>query len=150
MRGLQTAKFKPGIQRGQRFVEGSWLTPIVNGFSRAIPLRCLSAFTAKAVASEEGPRTEVQAGLEILQWVRSQVDAAGRQEQGLLSLHDGSYDTLDFWAKLPERTRAVVRTARNRALYRLPADDGSANSPRARTRRPPAPGPAFVDRARSG
>jgi DDE superfamily endonuclease len=127
MRGLRTAKFKPGIQRGQRFVEGSWLTPLVNGFSRAIPLRCLSAFTAKAVASEEGPRTEVQGGLEILQWVRSQMDAAGRQEQGLLSLHDGSYDTLDFWAKLPERTRAVVRTARNRALYHLPADDAHGN-----------------------
>ncbi|MCP5190572.1 MAG: transposase [Pseudomonadales bacterium] len=30
MKGLNTAKFKPGIQRGQRFVEGSWLTPIVS------------------------------------------------------------------------------------------------------------------------
>ncbi|MEZ4736816.1 MAG: hypothetical protein R3E79_57780 [Caldilineaceae bacterium] len=51
------------IQRGQRFVEGSWLTPVVNGFSRAIPLRCLSAFTVKAVKSEEEPRTEVGAAL---------------------------------------------------------------------------------------
>jgi hypothetical protein len=44
MRGLNTAKFKPGIQRGQRFVEGSWFTPIVNGYSRAIPhpvFKCL-------------------------------------------------------------------------------------------------------------
>ena len=31
MRGLNTARFRPGIQRGQRFVEGSWLTPMVNG-----------------------------------------------------------------------------------------------------------------------
>lgn len=62
--GLNTAKFKPGIQRGQRFVEGSWLTPIVNGYSRAIPIRCLSAFTAKSVPNaKDEPRTEVQACL---------------------------------------------------------------------------------------
>ena len=39
MRGLQTAKFKPGIQRGQRFVEGSWLPPMETGYTRAIPIR---------------------------------------------------------------------------------------------------------------
>lgn len=128
MRGLNTAKFKPGIQRGQRFVEGSWLTPLVNGFSRAIPLRCLSAFTAKAVPCEgEAPRTEVGAGLAVLQWLRQQMDAAGRQAQTLLSLHDGSYDTLDFWGGLPARTVAMTRTARNRCLYALPAADAHGN-----------------------
>ena len=40
MRGLATAKWRPGIQRGQRYVETSWLTPLKNGFSRAIPIRC--------------------------------------------------------------------------------------------------------------
>lgn len=127
MRGLRTAKFKPGIQRGQRFVEGSWLTPVVNGYSRAIPLRCLSAFTAKAVEGGESSRTEVAAGIAFLVWLRSQMDEAGRQAQRLLSLADGSYDTLDFWSKLPERTVAVARTARNRCLYELPPADAHGN-----------------------
>lgn len=127
MRGMKTAKFKPGIERGQRFVEGSWLTPIVNGYARAIPIRCLPAFTAKAVASEAGPCTEVEAGLTFLQWTREQMDEAGRSEQMVLTLNDGSYDTLKFWSGLPERTIGVVRTARNRCLYKLPADDAHGN-----------------------
>lgn len=127
MRGLRTAKFKPGIQRGQRFVEGSWLTPLVNGFSRAIPLRCLSAFTEKAVPSADAPRTEVEAGLVVLKWTREVMDQAGRQAQVLLSLQDGSYDTLAFWGGLPQRTVAVVRTARNRCLYALPTPDAHGN-----------------------
>jgi len=127
MRGLNTAKFKPGIQRGQRFVEGSWLTPMVNGYSRAIPIRCLTAFTAKSVASQAEPRTEVQAGLAFLQWTRQQMDLAGRSEQKLLTLHDGSYDSLEFWPGLPDRTVAMVRTARNRCLYELPPASAHGN-----------------------
>lgn len=128
MKGLNTAKFKPGIQRGQRFVEGSWLTPIVDGYSRAIPLRCLSAFTVKSVPNEvEEPRTEVKAGLDILHWTRQKMDEAGRAEQLLLTLNDGSYDTLEFWGQLPENTVAAVRTARNRCLFHLPAADAHGN-----------------------
>ncbi len=128
MRGLNTARFKPGIQRGQRFVEGSWLTPMVNGYSRAIPIRCLSAFTVKSVPSEnDEARTEVKAGLTFLQWTRAQMDAAGREKQTLLTLNDGSYDTLAFWPGLPERTIGVVRTARNRCLYELPPANAHGN-----------------------
>lgn len=128
MRGLKTAKFKPGIQRGQRFVEGSWLTPLVNGYSRAIPLRCLTAFTPKAVACEaEKPRTEVEAGLEFLTWMRGEMDRAGHDQQRLMVLGDGSYDTLAFWSGLPGRTIGVVRTARNRCLYTLPSSDAHGN-----------------------
>ena len=116
----------------KRFVEGSWLTPLVNGFSRAIPLRYLSAFTAKVVPWEgEAPRPEVGAGLAVLKWLRQQMDAAGRQTQRLVSLHDGSYDTLDFWGGLPAPrgfpTVPVTRTARNRCLYALPAPDAHGN-----------------------
>lgn len=103
MQGLRTAKFKPGIQRGQRFVEGSWLPRMENGYSRAIPIRCLSAFTTKSVVSEDGPRTEVEAALSILHWTRAQLDEAGRSEQTLMTLNDGSYDTLQFWPGLPAR-----------------------------------------------
>ena len=127
MRGLSTAKFKPGIQRGQRFVEGSWFTPTVNGYSRAIPIRCLSAFTEKSIASQEGARTEVTAGLIFLKWTRQQMDKIGRKGQTLLTLNDGRYDTLQFWRELPERTIGVVRTAKNRCLYHLPATDAHGN-----------------------
>jgi hypothetical protein len=127
MRGLRTAKFKPGIQRGQRFLEGSWLTPMVNGYSRAIPLRCLPAFTPKAVACDEEPKTEVEAGLEFLTWMRSEMDQARHDQQMLVSLCDGSFDTLAFWPGLPERTVGVVRTARNRCLYHLPSADAHGN-----------------------
>jgi hypothetical protein len=127
MRGLNTAKFKPGIQRGQRFVEGSWFTPIVNGYSRAIPIRCLSAFTEKAVASQEGKRTEVSAGLAFLQWTRQHMDRLGREAQTLVSLNDGRFDAIQFWRELPERTIGVVRTAKNRCLYQMPAEDAHGN-----------------------
>jgi hypothetical protein len=128
MRGVATAKFKPGIQRGQRYVEESWLTPMKNGFSRAIPIRCLPAFTEKAEPCEgEAPRTEVATGLVILKWTRSVLDAVGRTMQRLVALYDGSYDTLEFWSGLPARTVAVVRTARNRCLYYLPSKDAHGN-----------------------
>ena len=128
MRGLATAKFRPGIQRGQRYVEGSWLTPMVAGYSRAIPLRCLPAFTVKSVPCEgTAPQTEVKAGLEILQWTRDVMDEAGRTAQPLVTLNDGSYDTLEFWPGLPDRTIGIVRTARNRCLYELPAEDAHGN-----------------------
>ena len=128
MKGLNTAAFRPGIQRGQRFVETSWLTPMVNGYSRAVPLRCLSAFTQKAVACKDAPpRKEVDAALESLKWIREEMDASGREEQTIVTLNDGNYDTLQFWSHLPSNTVGVVRTARNRCLYKLPPADAHRN-----------------------
>lgn len=38
---MRTALFKKGIHRAQRFVEGSWLTPLANGFSSTpLPSPC--------------------------------------------------------------------------------------------------------------
>ena len=97
MRGLRTAKWQPGIQRGQRYVEESWLTPMEHGYSRAIPIRSLPAFTAKSVpCAGVAPSTEVKTGLELLQWTRDEMDKAGRSEQRLMTLNDGSYDTLAY------------------------------------------------------
>lgn len=127
MRGLRTAAFRPGIQRGQRFVEGSWLPAMHQGFTRAIPLRCLPAFTRKSAPANESPQTEVVAGLQIIKWCRQKLDQFGRQEQGLLILADGSYDTLDFWRGLPQNCLALVRTARNRCLYHLPPAGSHGN-----------------------
>jgi hypothetical protein len=56
-------------------------------------------------------------------WLRTELDAAGRQEQQLLVVGDGSYDTAALWTSLPERTILVARTARNRALFALPVPE---------------------------
>lgn len=115
--------FRPGIHRAQRFLHGAWLTPIQQGFSRAIPLRFLPAFPPKAVPSQAPSQREWEAGLTFLRWVRARLDAAGRSRQRVLALADGSFDVLDLWRGLPERVVLVVRTARNRALYHLPQPD---------------------------
>jgi hypothetical protein len=53
-------------------------------------------------------------------WLRTELDAAGRQEQDLLVVGDGSYDTAGLWTSLPERTVLLARTARTRALFAVP------------------------------
>ena len=127
---LNTAPFKQGIERAQRYVEGSWLTPMVNGFSRAIPIRCIPAFPPKAEASDAPSRKEWEAGLQIMDWVRRQLDRCGRAHQGLLVVADASFDTLQTWLELPERTWLLVRTKRNRALYYLPKQRKMRGRPR--------------------
>ena len=105
---LNTAPFKQGIERAQRYVEGSWLTPLVNGFSRAIPIRCLPAFPPKAVASDAASCKEWEAGLKIIDWTRKLLDRCARAHQGLLVIADASFDTLQMWLELPERTWLLV------------------------------------------
>ncbi len=39
LRDTRFSAFRPGIHRAQRFLHGAWLTPLQEGFSRAIPLR---------------------------------------------------------------------------------------------------------------
>jgi hypothetical protein len=125
--GLGMAPFRRGLQRAQRFVHGAWLTPMAEGYSRAVPLRLLPAFPASAVAAA-GVTTcrEWEAGLAFVRWVRQEVDAAGRRDQPLLWLADGSYDVTELWGSLPDRCVLAVRTARNRALFALPAPSTTA------------------------
>ncbi len=120
LRASGTAPFKPGIHRAQRFVHGSWLVPIQQGFSRAIPLRFLAAFPEKAQPAGEAPCKEWAAGVNFIQWVRGQLDRHQRSAQPLLVLGDGAYDKVEFWKGLPERTFGAVRTAKNRILRELP------------------------------
>jgi hypothetical protein len=96
------------------------LTPLEAGYSRAIPLRFLPAFPPKAKPANVPPQREWEAGTSFLCWVREELDEVERGRQMLLVLADGSYDTLNFWKALPERTVLAVRTARNRRLYYLP------------------------------
>ncbi|HLO18371.1 MAG TPA: hypothetical protein VK206_26295, partial [Anaerolineales bacterium] len=69
LRSPRTPAFRRGIERIQRFVHGAWLTPMEDGYSRAIPLRFLPAFPPKAVASEAEPCKEWEAGQQVLTWV---------------------------------------------------------------------------------
>lgn len=120
MKAPRTPVFKVGIHRAQRFLHGAWLTPMEDGYSRAVPLRFLPAFPPKAKPSGRAAQTEWQAGLGFLHWTRQRLDEEGRKQQLLLTLADGSFDTLKFWWGLPARTVLAVRTARNRRLYYLP------------------------------
>jgi hypothetical protein len=117
-----TAVFRRGLHRAQRVVPLMWLPlPTASGYSRAVPVRCESAFPPKAVpALGHPPRAEWAAGLAALDWTRQQLDAQGRAAQRVLGLGDGSYSTAKLWADLPARVEVLARCAKNRALYVLP------------------------------
>lgn len=124
MRAPNTAPFMRGIQPGQRFVQCAFLTPIANGYSRAIPLRFLPAPPASAVKAKTAAAScsEWQAALTELAWLRMELDQGGRSAQPVLVLGDGNYDTVEMWKGLPERTLLVARTAKNRVLKELPVN----------------------------
>lgn len=140
--------WRVSIHRAQRFVNASWLAPLVNGFSRAIPLRFLPAFPDKAVRQCHDAVKEQQAGLQAVEWTRQQLDTAGREEQVLLCLGDAVYDKPEFWQGLPHHTVALVRTAKNRALCGLPGPYPGRG--RRRIYGDPAPAPQSYLQQRSG
>jgi hypothetical protein len=82
------------------------------------------------VASDAAPCQEWAPGLQIVRWVRQTLDEARRAAQALVVLGDGAYDMVEFWRGLPERTAAIVRTARNRRLRQLPEPQGGRGRPR--------------------
>lgn len=84
LKAPRTPVFRKGIHRAQRFLHGAWLTPLAEGFARAIPLRFLPAFTEKAVPSVASPCREWQAGLQFVAWVRGQLDQLARASQEIL------------------------------------------------------------------
>jgi hypothetical protein len=120
LRCPRTPVFKLGIHRAQRWFHGAWLLPAEKGYSRAMPLRWLPAFTAKAVRQLHAACKEWEAALLFLRWLRQGLDRRGRETQQVLMVVDGSYDTLGLWRDLPERVIVLVRSAKNRVLYHLP------------------------------
>ena len=116
----RTPPWKPGSHRAQFFVHLAALLPRWDGYSRALPLHLAPAFPPKAVPGAAPPQTEGQAALAQVQWLRAELDMAGRRAQDLLVLGDAHYDTVDLWTHLPERTVVLARTAGNRVLYALP------------------------------
>lgn len=142
LKAPRTPPWKPGIHRAQRFLHLAALLPrTITGYSRALPLRWLPAYPAKAVPARTAPRKEWQAARAALVWLRQQLDAAGRVEQWLLAVGDGAYSIADLFARLPERTSLLARCARNRALYQLPPAPSSKRrgAPRKYGERAPTP-----------
>lgn len=120
LRNLRTPPFMVGIHAAQRWFHGAWLMPAENGYSRALPLRWLPAFTEKSRPVAHEPCSEGEAALTFLRWLREQLSQAGRPDQPVLMVGDGRYDNLALWRALPAGVTFLARSARNRALYDLP------------------------------
>lgn len=120
LRHLRTPPFKVGIHLAQRWFNGSWLLPSEAGYSRALPLRWLPAFTAKSRPQVHAACKEWEAAVQFLAWVRDQFTSAGRSEQTVLLVGDGHYDTVSLWQRLPPQVILLARSARNRVLWHLP------------------------------
>lgn len=142
LRDSRFSAFRPGIHRAQRFLHGAWLTPIQEGFSRAIPLRFLPAYPAKAHPAHTPNRREWEAALVFLRWLRDGLDRAKHTGQQILVLADGGFDVLELWRELPENVILLTRTARNRALSYLPERDPHPGRGRPASYGDPAPKPA--------
>ena len=120
LRNLRTPPFMTGIHAAQRWSNGSWLVPAEKGYSRAVPLRWMPAFTEKSQPKAHEPRKEWQAALDFVIWLREQLARCGRIKQQVLMVGDGSYDNINLWHNLPEGVVLMARSAKNRVLYALP------------------------------
>jgi hypothetical protein len=119
LRNMRTPPFMVGIHAAQRWFNGSWLIPQEKGYSRAVPLRWMPAFTEKSQPETVEPLKEWQASVQFLSWLRQQFVAHERPEQVILFVGDGHYDTLKLWQHLPQGVTMLARSARNRVLYPL-------------------------------
>lgn len=142
----RTPPFKRGIHLAQRWFHGAIFLPPEQGYSRAVPLRFMPAFTAKATRTITAPRTEGAAAHAYLRWLQAHLQQQGRVNQAVLFVADGSYDTLPFWQGLPSGVNALVRSAKNRALFYLPPTPKHGN----RKYGAKAPTPQDFWRQRSG
>jgi hypothetical protein len=120
LRNLRTPVFMPGIHAAQRWFNCSWLIPPEKGYSRAVPVRWLPAFTAKSQPKAHAPCSEWEGAVQSLHWLRACFSALGRARQRILFVGDGHYDHIGLWRELPERVILLARSARNRALFHLP------------------------------
>lgn len=115
-------KWMRPLHLAQRFVGINLLLPrSADGDSRAVPLRWRILRTAKTTAMGDEPeRTESQGAIELIGWLRTGLDAAGRAAQPLLVLGDGAYSNAGVLGGLPARVMLAARCAKNRALSALP------------------------------
>lgn len=123
----RTPPFQRGIHLAQRWFHGAILLPPEQGYSRAMPLRFMPAFTEKAARSITPACTEGAAAHAYLRWLHAQLQQLERIKQAILFIADGSYDTLPFWKGLPPGVTALIRSAKNRALHHLPSTPSHGN-----------------------
>lgn len=142
----QSPVFKRGIHIAQRWFNGSWLLPAEGGYSRAVPLRWLPAFTEKSRPKATAPCKEWEAAHTFLLWLRQQLARHGRAAQQVLMVADGHFDTLNLWKHLPDGVILLARSAKNRVLWTLP--QATAHKNRQYGQR--APTPADIWRERRG
>ena len=142
----QSPVFKRGIHIAQRWFNGSWLMPSEGGYSRAVPLRWLPAFTEKSDPKSVDPAKEWECAVAFLRWIKKQLEDAGRVGQQVLMVADGGYETLNLWKHLPEGAILMARSAKNRALWLLP----DANARRNRKYGEQAPSPQAQWQSRKG
>lgn len=145
--GQQTAKFDRGLERMQRFLTCAWLTPLTAGFSRAIPLRFLPIFAPSAVLPEGVTACrEWEGGLQFINWLRKELDDAGRQQQRLLVLVDTAFDTIGMWRQVPKGVILLVSTRRDRWLHGLPNAEKRVGRPAEYGEKAPCPWEFWSDR----
>lgn len=118
----RTPPFKVGIHRAQRWFNFSIFLPMVNGFSRALPLLWLPCFTQKSYRIQTVAYKEWQTAVISLNWLQHQLERVGQTTRTILMLGDGSYDNLNLWKHLPDGVTLLVRSAKNRVLYFMPDD----------------------------
>ncbi len=140
------APFKRGLALYQRWFHLAWLAPEEGGYSRAIPMLWLPAFTPGSHRKVEEARTEVEATLWALGWLRGVLKEIGKGAKRVLMVADGGYDQVKMWKGLPEGVILMVRSARNRALFFLPTSEMRANRKYGNR----APTPAELWRQRKG
>ncbi|MCW5935524.1 MAG: hypothetical protein KIT45_14690 [Fimbriimonadia bacterium] len=120
-----TAPFARGLHRAQSFVVMGWLTPSEDGHRRCLPFQMEPVFSAKAKRAPAGACcSEVERVSAQMHALRAQLDAWGRSSQPIVGVLDGQYDTRKFWASLPDRVGACVRTRSDARLCDLPAPSG--------------------------
>ena len=121
----KTAVFRRGLL--QRWFHLAWLTPAEDGYSRALPMLWLPAFTEGSHRRRYRARSEIRAALVALRWLRWVLKSMGRGELRVLMLGDGRYDQVEMWRRLPDGVVLLARSARNRCLYFLPGPGMRAN-----------------------
>jgi hypothetical protein len=150
-RAPRTPPWRPGIHSAQRWEGLSGLTRLSpDGDSRAIPLWFEPAPSPTARTWDgRAPRSEGDAGVAAVAWLRTLLDALGAGSRRLIVVADGAYSGAAIWKALPPRVTLLARCAKNRALFALPP---VSRGGRGRRRRYGARGPTpqAVWRQRTG
>lgn len=120
MPAKNTVAWRPGLHYAQRFLTCAWLPPIIDGYTRAIPIQMLPSYTPKSAPAEAKKCKDWEAAQTHLVQLRRQLDESQRLDQRIVVLADGAFDKVPLWRQLPHDTILITRTAKNRVLYHLP------------------------------